>query len=47
VWRAETLLAGVLVLAEAQRRLNVPLVVARSGLREGAVLEALTEAQAA
>jgi exopolyphosphatase / guanosine-5'-triphosphate,3'-diphosphate pyrophosphatase len=47
LWRAETLLAGVIVLTEAQRRLNVPLVVARAGLREGAVLESLAAAQAA
>jgi exopolyphosphatase / guanosine-5'-triphosphate,3'-diphosphate pyrophosphatase len=47
LWRAETVLAGVLVLAEAQRRLGVPLVVARAGLREGAVLESLLEEQAA
>ena len=47
LWRAEIIPAGVVVLAEAQRRLNVPLVVARAGLREGAVLESLAEAQAA
>jgi len=47
LWRAKTVLAGVLVLAEAQRRLGVPLVVARAGLREGAVLESLVEEQAA
>jgi len=47
VWRGQTLLAGALVLAEAQRRLRVPLVVARAGLREGAVLESLLEEQAA
>src|SRR5262245_9019312 len=47
VWRGQTLLAGALVLAEAQRRLGVPLVVARAGLREGAVLESLTEERAA
>jgi hypothetical protein len=35
------------LLAEAQRRLGVPLVVARAGLREGAVLESLLEEQAA
>ena len=39
LWRARTLLAGVLVLTEAQRRLGVPLVVARAGLREGAAIE--------
>jgi exopolyphosphatase / guanosine-5'-triphosphate,3'-diphosphate pyrophosphatase len=47
VWRGQTLLAGAVVLAEAQRRLGVPLVVARAGLREGAVLESLLEEQAA
>lgn len=47
LWRAKTVLAGVLVLSEAQRRLGVPLVVARAGLREGAVLESLAEEQAA
>jgi exopolyphosphatase/guanosine-5'-triphosphate,3'-diphosphate pyrophosphatase len=47
LWRGQTLLAGALVLAEAQRRLGVPLVVARAGLREGAVLESLLEEQAA
>jgi exopolyphosphatase/guanosine-5'-triphosphate,3'-diphosphate pyrophosphatase len=46
-WRAETLPAGTIVLAEAQRRLGVPLVVARAGLREGAALELLTQAEAA
>lgn len=40
-WRAETLAAGAIALAEAQRRLSVPLVVARAGLREGAALELL------
>jgi exopolyphosphatase/guanosine-5'-triphosphate,3'-diphosphate pyrophosphatase len=47
VWRGQTLLAGAFLLAEAQRRLGVPLVVARAGLREGAVLESLLEEQAA
>jgi len=47
LWRAKTVLPGVLVLAEAQRRLGMPLVVARAGLREGAVLESLTEEKAA
>ncbi len=47
LWRAESLLAGVIVLTEAQRRLHVPLVVARAGLREGAVLESLAAARAA
>ena len=47
LWRGQTLLAGALVLSEAQRRLGVPLVVARAGLREGAVLESLAEEKAA
>ena len=47
LWRAKTVLPGVLVLAEAQRRLGMPLVVARAGLREGAVLESLAEEKAA
>ena len=47
LWRGQTLLAGALVLSEAQRRLGVPLVVARAGLREGAVLESLLEEEAA
>jgi exopolyphosphatase / guanosine-5'-triphosphate,3'-diphosphate pyrophosphatase len=47
LWRARTILAGVLVLAEAQRRLGVPLVVARAGLREGAALELAAAAEAA
>jgi hypothetical protein len=37
----------VLVLAEAQRRLGVPLVVARAGLREGAAIELAAAAEAA
>ena len=45
--RARTLLAGAIVLAEAQRRLNAPLRVARGGVREGAVLAAVAEAAAA
>ena len=47
LWRAEILPAGVVVLREAQRRLGVPLTVARAGLREGAVLESLDAAKAA
>ena len=47
LWRGQTLLAGALVLSEAQRRLGVPIVVARAGLREGAVLESLAEEKAA
>lgn len=45
-WRAETLAAGAIALTEAQRRLGVPLVVARAGLREGAALELLDRAAA-
>ncbi len=45
--RARTLVAGVIVLAEAQRRLGVPLVVARGGLREGAALGLAAERAAA
>jgi exopolyphosphatase / guanosine-5'-triphosphate,3'-diphosphate pyrophosphatase len=41
--RAETLLAGALLLAEASRRIGVPFRLARGGLREGAAL-ALAEA---
>lgn len=39
--RARTLTAGTILLAEAQRRLGVPLVPARGGIREGAAIEAL------
>ena len=46
-WRAETLPAGALVLNEARRRLGIPLVVARAGLREGAAAELLAAAEAA
>jgi exopolyphosphatase/guanosine-5'-triphosphate,3'-diphosphate pyrophosphatase len=45
--RARTLPAGALILAEAQRRLGLPLEVARGGLREGAVLALLAERAAA
>ena len=45
--RARTLLAGCLILAEVQARLAVPLVVAKTGLREGAALEVLAELAAA
>jgi exopolyphosphatase / guanosine-5'-triphosphate,3'-diphosphate pyrophosphatase len=44
--RARTLPAGVVVLAAVQRRLGVPFVVSRAGLREGAVLELLDDAAA-
>jgi exopolyphosphatase/guanosine-5'-triphosphate,3'-diphosphate pyrophosphatase len=39
--RAATLAAGAILLAGVQRRLAVPLQVARAGLREGAALELL------
>jgi exopolyphosphatase/guanosine-5'-triphosphate,3'-diphosphate pyrophosphatase len=49
--RAETLVAGTLVLAEASRLLGVPFRLARGGLREGAALTLAgrehTEAEAA
>ena len=47
LWRAQTMLAGVIVLTEAQRRLGTPLVVARAGLREGAALQLAAAAEAA
>ena len=45
--RARTLVAGAVILAEAQRHLGVPLVVARGGLREGAALGLAAERAAA
>jgi exopolyphosphatase / guanosine-5'-triphosphate,3'-diphosphate pyrophosphatase len=45
--RARTLAAGTLILAEAQRRLGLPLEVARGGVREGAALALLAERAAA
>ena len=45
--RARTILAGALILAEVQRRLDVPFEVARGGLREGAALALARLAQAA
>ena len=39
--RAEILPAGVVLLAEVQRRLGVPLHVCGGGIREGAVLASL------
>jgi exopolyphosphatase / guanosine-5'-triphosphate,3'-diphosphate pyrophosphatase len=45
--RARTVTAGALILSEAQRRLTVPLLTARGGLREGAALLLLEEAAAA
>ena len=45
--RARTLLAGCLILAEVQARLAIDLEVAKTGLREGAALEVLSELAAA
>ena len=45
--RAGTLLAGAIILSEAQHRLGVPLEVARGGLREGAAAALLEELAAA
>jgi len=45
--RARTLIAGALILEAVQCRLNVPLRVSRTGLREGAILAILDEAAAA
>jgi exopolyphosphatase / guanosine-5'-triphosphate,3'-diphosphate pyrophosphatase len=45
--RARTLPAGALILGEAQRRLGLPLEVARGGIREGAALALLAERAAA
>jgi exopolyphosphatase/guanosine-5'-triphosphate,3'-diphosphate pyrophosphatase len=45
--RARTLLAGTLILAETQRRLELPLDVARGGLREGVALALLSQLAAA
>lgn len=45
--RARTLPAGAVILAEMQRRLAVPLVVGRGGVREGALLELAAEQTAA
>jgi exopolyphosphatase / guanosine-5'-triphosphate,3'-diphosphate pyrophosphatase len=44
--RAQTLLAGAILLSEAQRRLGVPLEVARGGIREGAAITLISEAEA-
>jgi exopolyphosphatase / guanosine-5'-triphosphate,3'-diphosphate pyrophosphatase len=46
-FRAGTLLAGTLILAETQRRLGLPLQVARGGLREGAAIALLSQLAAA
>jgi exopolyphosphatase / guanosine-5'-triphosphate,3'-diphosphate pyrophosphatase len=45
--RAHTLTAGTVLMSEVQRRLAVPLTTARGGLREGAALMLLEEAEAA
>jgi exopolyphosphatase / guanosine-5'-triphosphate,3'-diphosphate pyrophosphatase len=45
--RAKTLLAGSLILAEIQERIAAPLVVARTGLREGMAIEVMAELAAA
>jgi exopolyphosphatase/guanosine-5'-triphosphate,3'-diphosphate pyrophosphatase len=45
--RARTLPAGAVILQEIQRRLMVPLVVARGGVREGALLELAAQQTAA
>ncbi len=45
--RARTVVAGALILAEAQRRLGLPLEVARGGIREGAALALISERVAA
>jgi exopolyphosphatase/guanosine-5'-triphosphate,3'-diphosphate pyrophosphatase len=45
--RARTLTAGAILLAEAQRHLRVPFEVARAGLREGAAVALLDDAEAA
>jgi exopolyphosphatase/guanosine-5'-triphosphate,3'-diphosphate pyrophosphatase len=45
--RARTLVAGAVILAEMQRRLMVPLVVGRGGVREGALLARAAQQTAA
>jgi exopolyphosphatase/guanosine-5'-triphosphate,3'-diphosphate pyrophosphatase len=45
--RARTLAAGAVILAEMQRRLAVPLVVGRGGVREGALLALAAQQSAA
>jgi exopolyphosphatase / guanosine-5'-triphosphate,3'-diphosphate pyrophosphatase len=45
--RARTLAAGAVILSEMQRRLMVPLVVGRGGVREGALLELAAQQTAA
>jgi exopolyphosphatase/guanosine-5'-triphosphate,3'-diphosphate pyrophosphatase len=46
-WRASVLPAGILILEQIERRLAVPLQVARAGIREGAALQLLARAAAA
>jgi exopolyphosphatase/guanosine-5'-triphosphate,3'-diphosphate pyrophosphatase len=46
-WRASVLPAGILILEQIERRLAVPLQVARAGIREGAALQLLERAAAA
>jgi exopolyphosphatase/guanosine-5'-triphosphate,3'-diphosphate pyrophosphatase len=45
--RARTLSAGAVILSEIQRRMMVPLVVGRGGVREGALLELAAQQTAA
>jgi exopolyphosphatase / guanosine-5'-triphosphate,3'-diphosphate pyrophosphatase len=45
--RARTLPAGAVILTEIQRRLAIPLVVGRGGVREGALLELAAQQTAA
>ncbi len=45
--RAQTVVAGAILLTSAQRLLGVPLTVARGGLREGIAARLLTDAAAA
>jgi exopolyphosphatase/pppGpp-phosphohydrolase len=45
--RARTMTAGALILMAVQRRLDVALEVGRRGVREGAALSLLAEAEAA
>jgi exopolyphosphatase / guanosine-5'-triphosphate,3'-diphosphate pyrophosphatase len=46
-WRADVLPAGILILEQIERRLAVPLQVARAGIREGAAFQMLARAAAA
>jgi exopolyphosphatase / guanosine-5'-triphosphate,3'-diphosphate pyrophosphatase len=45
--RARTITAGTLILSEIQRRIDVPLLIGRGGLREGAALQLLDATVAA